>query len=472
MKLCLSIRLVGYQGEGADIRETTSNGGRRSADATRIVVLGGGLSGASTAWALARAGCRNVAIVERATQLGGLAGSFEVEGHSYPLGYHHILDRDRTLRRFLEAIGATSRIRWRRIRMLFETESGVFDLARPLDFLRFPLGASDKMRFARLMLRAFRKHDWSDWLGRSARELVDAWGSPAVRRALFEPLTRLKFDLPCDEVSAAWLGARLHFREGSSPLGYIPDVNWTKVLCDGVTDLVREAGVQVRSGTSVTRLEVERGRVAAAVLDFGERLEADIFVSTVPPETLRTWLPDERTPSLSSIRYTALISLVCSSRQALPRDFYWLNLGSLRHAACGLFVLTSLNPSLGPAGETCLNFVSHLASTADPRFSLTDAELLAAYARDFRSLFALSLEPRWYRVNRIRMYSPVFDRSYENPPPRSATFANLYLAGNYRTFPSVASTGTALGSGLETASVILRDEFGRAVGPDVALMTT
>ena len=38
---------------------------------------------------------------------------------------------------------------------------------------------------------------------------------------------------PASEVSGAWLGARLHYREGSAPLGYIPGANWTKVLCDG-----------------------------------------------------------------------------------------------------------------------------------------------------------------------------------------------------------------------------------------------
>lgn len=55
------------------------------------------------------------------------------------------------------------------------------------------------------------------------------------------------------------------------------------------------------------------------------------------------------------------------------------------------------------------------------------------------------------------MYSPVFVPEYRNPPMRSTTLQNVYFAGNYMTFPSVASTGTALQSGLETASAILRD---------------
>jgi uncharacterized protein with NAD-binding domain and iron-sulfur cluster len=42
-----------------------------------VVVLGGGLSGVATAYALAEAGWKRITIVERAPYLGGLAGSFE-----------------------------------------------------------------------------------------------------------------------------------------------------------------------------------------------------------------------------------------------------------------------------------------------------------------------------------------------------------------------------------------------------------
>ena len=120
----------------------------------------------------------------------------------------------------------------------------------------------DKAGFVRLMLKAFGKRDWSDWQDRSAAELVDTYAGPGARTALFERLTRLKFELPCEEVSGAWLGARLHYREGSAPFGYIPGANWTKVLCDGVTRLLAEHGVTVRLNASVSRLR-HRGRPRA-----------------------------------------------------------------------------------------------------------------------------------------------------------------------------------------------------------------
>lgn len=430
-----------------------------------VVVLGGGLSGVAAAYALAEAGLREITIVERAPQLGGLAGSFERDGRFYPLGYHHILRRDRTLLFFLDRIGALSSVRWRRIRMYFRVKGRLYDLGSPAGFLGFPMPARDKARFVGLMLRAFRKSDWSDWQDRSARELLDAWAGPGVREAIFEPLTRLKFELPCDEVSGAWLGARLHFREGSTPLGYIPGANWTKVLCDGVTRLVQERGVRLRLRQSVARLHTEAGRVVAAELQDGERLGADVFVSTVPTEVYRELVPGDDTPQLAGIRYSALVSVVCATRATVRPDFYWMNLASLDRTACGVFLLSSLNPTIGAPGDTCVNFVTHLRGRDRPLYSRSDEELLAAYLEDFRAVFGFDLDPFWTNVARVPMYSPVFTRGYANPPLRSASWSNLYFAGNYRTFPSVVSTGTAIQSGLEAADAILAE---RGVASELA----
>jgi protoporphyrinogen oxidase len=428
-----------------------------------VVVLGGGLAGIGAAHALAQAGFREITVVESTDTLGGLAGTFRIGEHFYPLAYHHILDRDRTLLYFLDRIGALDAVRWRRIRMLFRVGARLYDLSSPLDFLRFPMGLPDKVRFALLMLRAFRKADWREWEGRSARELLDAWAGSGVRRAMFEPLTRIKFQLSCDEVSAAWLGKRLYFREGSAPLGYIPGQNWTKVLCDGLTRLLEEDGVRIRVRAPVVRLHGSGEGIAEVELGGGDRLPAEVVVSTVPTVVYRRLVPEETTPALEAVRYTAVVSAICATRQPIDTDFYWMNLISLDCSASGLFRLESLNPSIGAPGEACLNFVTHVPSCDDAFFARSEAELLRGYLEDFRRIFGFALEPFWTRVNKLALYTPVFVRGYENPPVRSTRWRNVYFAGNYRTFPSIASTGTALGSGLEAADAVLADR-GRASG--------
>jgi len=431
--------------------------GPRLMAAPRAVVLGGGLAGMATAYSLARAGWKDVTLIERSDELGGLAGTFEQRGHFYPLAYHHVLHRDRTLLYFLDRIGCLRKVRWRKIRLLFHLDGRLYDLAHPLDFARFPMSLADKLRFVRLMLRSFRKSDWSDWQDRSAAELVDGWGGPGVREAIFERLSRLKFSLPCDEVSGAWLGARLHFREGSAPLGYVPGDNWTRILCDGVTDLLAEAGVTVRTRCAAERLHAEGERIREVELAGGERLAADLFASTVPIPVYRRLVPGDDTPELADIRYTAVVSAICVTRQPLEPDFYWMNLAGLDCSASGLFRLESLNPTIGGPGESCLNFVTHVADRESPLLRIPEEDLLSRYADDYRRIFGDRLAPSWTHVSRIPLYSPVFVRGYRNPPVRSARWRNVYFAGNFRTFPSIASTGTALGSGLDAAEAMLRD---------------
>jgi protoporphyrinogen oxidase len=429
---------------------------------TSVVVLGGGLSGAAAAYTLGLSGVRDVTVLESGASLGGLAGSFEREGHFYPLGYHHILHRDRTLLFFLQQIGALPDVRWRRTRMLFHLGGESYDLGSIMGFLRFPMSPADKVRFVRLMATTFVMRDWSAWQDRSAAELVDECAGPGVREALFERLTRLKFELPCAEVSGAWLGARLHFREGSAPLGYIPHANWTKVLCDGVARLLEDVGVRVRLRTRVARLHTAEGRVTDAELESGERIGADRFVSTVPTEVYLRLVGKDETSELERIQYSALISVICATRQQVRPEAYWNNLASLDRTAGAICLLSSLNPTIGRPGDTCVNFVTHLRGRDRPLFRESDDQLTARYLQDFRAVFGFALEPYWTNVTRVPMYSPILGRSFRNPPVRSRSWSNVYFAGNYRTFPSIVSTGTALGSGVDTGGSMVEDMGGRS----------
>lgn len=406
---------------------------------------------------LANSGYGRVVVVERGPELGGLAGTLLRGGREYPLAYHHILHRDRVLHFFLDRLGVLPQVRWRRIRMLFRRHGMFHELGTPGGLLRFPMALADKLRFARLMVRAFGKPRWDEWRDRSAAELIDSLGGPGVRKALFEPLTRVKFGLSCEEVSGAWLGARLHHREGSAPLGYVPDRNWTRLLCTGLTVQLEVAGVELRTSTTVARLVPDGGRIAAVELADGERIPADVVVAALPTPGYRAIAPDDQTSELAAIRYTAIVSAIVATRQPIAPRCYWMNLLDDDTTASGLFMLDQLNPTLGTEGVTLLNFITHLPSRDDPRFAASDSETLARYAADHQRCFGSRLVAEWSAVSRLALYSPVFVRGFRNAPARSATWSNVHFAGNQCTYPSIASTGTALGSGLEAAHAILRE---------------
>lgn len=409
----------------------------------------------SAAWTLADAGV-DVELVEAGSKLGGLAGSFEEADAFYPLAYHHILHRDQALLWFLDRMGVLPAVRWRKVKMLFHLNDQLWNLAHPWDFARFPMRFTDKLRFARMMLRAFRKQEWDDWLDHSAQDLVDSWAGPGVREALFERLSQLKFRMPCDAVSGAWLGARLHFREGSSAFGYIPEQNWTTVLCDALTQLLKDAGVRILTGRKIDRIRTESQQIQEVICTDGTTLSGDHYISAIPTEVYRSLIQEDQTEHLFDIRYTAILSGICTTMQPIQPEFYWMNLATMKQNANGIFRLESLNPSIGRPGESVINFVTHVPSRDHVDFGMSDDEVWAGYLDDFKSVFGYELEPRWKRLIRLPLYSPVFHRGYRNPAVQSESWPQLFFAGNYRTFPSIASTGTALGSGVTAAEACLQ----------------
>ena len=155
---------------------------------------------------------------------------------------------------------------------------------------------------------------------------------------------------------------------------------------------------------------------------------------------------------------------VVAARVVLPREFYWMTVLDPGYSVSGLFVLDALNPTLGLPGYRYLNLVTHSRSAASELFSQPDAEILARYERDLHRLVGAPSEVAWRVVNKVRRYSPVLAPSYANPPVRSEARPRVFFAGNYRTFPSVVSTGTAMASGFEAAAAML-DAMGRPHPP-------
>lgn len=419
-----------------------------------VVIIGGGLAGLSAALHLAERGV-GVTVLERQPLMGGLAGSFTQEGRRYPNAYHQILEGDRPLRQFMARLGLADQIRWRRISMAFSMDRDIYTLGGPRQALRFPLSLRTKASILRLVARTVllprdpsEAHiDAETWIHRNASE--------AACEEFFDRLTQLKFGLPCRALSAAWLRERLMGREGLGRFGYLPDTDWTHALVARLTQRLEERGVHLATSTPVTAVQVDGGRITGVVAEGLATLRPRAVISTLPPPLLVGMVPALAASPLADIRYSGVVSCVVATRQAVPLTHYWTNFLRPFYSFGGIFRLDLLNGSLGMPGDALLNFATHVGDPGAPSLlSRGEDEIVAAYLSDFQRRFGVALTPRWAQVSRIRHYSPIFVRAYRNPPIRVPELGNLYLAGNYRTCPTLASTGTAIASGLQCARLL------------------
>ncbi len=419
-----------------------------------VVVIGGGLSGLAAAASLARAG-RDVTVLEAEAELGGLASSFERAGRRYPLGYHHILESDTALWQRLEQLGLAERVVWAKHRMAFWIGGSAHELTSPRGLLRFPLRRRTKLGLIALGLRTFVSEPDPAQDGRSWLEGI---GGSAACLDFLDRVVALRFGHSTAELSASYLRRRISTRELSATLGTIPGANWTHLLIEASRRELEDLGVRVLTGIAAAGLERDGERVEAVRLADGGRLPADAVVSSVHPHAFLAIAPGLGAPIFEGVRSSSLLSLVVAVRPPVPTTHYWNNLLEPAHAAGVVFQLDRLEASLAPPGLHVLNLVTHGHADTDTAWWGRDrARILEDSLDALQAATGVRPEPVWSHLTRFPFYTPFYHPGYRPPPVRCPGATNLYFAGNYTTFPQVATTGMAMRSGERAAAALLED---------------
>jgi protoporphyrinogen oxidase len=300
--------------------------------------------------------------------------------------------------------------------------------------------------------------------------LQKMFGTEAYR-VIWEPLLRFKFAEHVDEISAAWIWARMVrlSRSRTSPwkeeLGYVEGGSHT-VLEALATDL-RRRGQAVRLNAPVERILVENGRVQGVRVG-GETLPADVVVSTVTTSRFLKLtdgsLPHPYVESLEKIPTIGIFCLFL--RLARPvTPFFWVNTNDRRVPFAGMIEYTNLNPLPALGGDRIL-YVPQYLSADDPRYAQSDETVLRRYT-DALALVNPAFDPSWIRfsaVFRDRFAQPICRTDYRETTPRFATpVRGLYLTDSCQLHPHDRSISGSFGLGRQAAEQALSQlEAGRA----------
>ncbi len=309
-----------------------------------MVIIGGGFAGLAAGVGLSESGLK-VLLLERRSHLGGRAYSFidSKTGDVVDNGQHLFMGCYRHTIEFLERIGRLDRVQFQdRTRVDFLDRSGFtsFDcppLPAPLHvlaglFRMKGLGIADKLRAlnlrhaiksnGRFSPNSLTVDKWLDQLGQSNRLKTRFWNPMVIATLNQRP-----------EIAAARMlqvVIRQAFGGGTknSSIG-ISRVGLSDLYTDGAAGFIESSGGDVRTGAQVRRIIVEQEVVVAVELRDGERIEADYFISAVPPDALLAILPDElrnsEFASLERLGSSPIVSInLWFDRSIIDREFVGL----------------------------------------------------------------------------------------------------------------------------------------------------
>ncbi|WP_330325309.1 NAD(P)/FAD-dependent oxidoreductase [Streptomyces pseudovenezuelae] len=351
-------------------------------------IIGAGATGLTAAWDAVRAG-HQVTVLEAADELGGLAASLEVGGAPLERYYHHIFRSDKAMIALIEELGLGDALRFHKPTTGIYRGGRLIDFTTPLDMLRHPeFGPLDAVRFAgsSAVLKAVRKGDRYNEL--TALAWLRKWAGKKATAAVWEPLLRGKFGDRAEQVSMAWLWARIHCR--TFELGYV-DGGFERVYA-ALRDGIEERGGKVEFGKAVGSIRQDGTDEAVVTCADGSSYAFERLIVTTPQPAFAkaAGLPDDS--ALWKNQYLGATCFVLElDRSAIP--YYWLNINEPDFPFLAVVEHTKMiDPSV--YGGRHILYVGNYVEREDRRFTTDPGQLLDEFV------------PYLKRIN------PAFDRSW------------------------------------------------------------
>ena len=423
--------------------------------AARTVVIGAGFSGLSAAFELARHG-HAVTVLEADPEVGGLAGTFDVNGERLEKFYHHWFTNDRHVGDLVRELGEDDRIVYRPTRTGMYFANRIFRLSSPADVLRFtPLPFVDRVRLGILALRARAVTDWRALESETAEEWLIRLGGERVYRVVWQPLLEGKFGPFASEVSAVWFWNKLKLRGGSRGKSGAEMLAYYRggfaALAERLALEVAVLGGEIKLSTPARGLVVEDGRVRGVETDDGV-IDADTVIATpalpIIADMVAPHAPDAWVQTLRAIEYLANVCVVLELDRSLS-DTYWLNVNDPGFPFVGVIEHTNFEPASTYGGRHIVYLSKYLPESAE-LYRMNDQAVLD-YCVPFLQRMFPAFDRAWIRghhVWRARYSQPIVGKWYGRIVPASETpIRGLHLCTMAQVYPEDRGTNYAIRDG-------------------------
>jgi protoporphyrinogen oxidase len=430
--------------------------------AQHTVVIGGGFSGLSAALELARRGVA-VTVLEAEREVGGLAGTFEVNGERLEKFYHHWFTNDRHVGDLVNELGEEDKIVYRPTRTGMYFANRIFRLSSPADVLRFtPLPLVDRVRLGILALRARGVKDWRALEGETAEAWLIRLGGERVYRVVWQPLLEGKFGPFASQVSAVWFWNKLKLRGGSRGKSGAEMLAYYRggfaALADRLASEVGALGGDIRLETCARGLIVEDGQVRGVETDDGT-IDADAVIATpalpIIADLVEPHAADEWVRKLRAIEYLANVCVVLELDRSLS-DTYWLNVNDPGFPFVGVIEHTNFEPASTYGGRHIVYLSKYLPATAE-LYQMSDADVLEYCIPHLQRMFP-AFGRAWImgaHVWRARYSQPIVGKHYSRLIPATDTpIRGLYLSTMAQVYPEDRGTNYAIRDGRRVGRMV------------------
>jgi protoporphyrinogen oxidase len=425
---------------------------------SKIAVIGAGPMGLAVAYELTKQD-HQVDLYEFDDRLGGMSAHFDFAGLSIERYYHFVCRPDQPLFDLLDELGMTDKLHWVDTRMGYYYHGHLHRWGDPFSLLRFPhLNLVSRLRYGAHMFFSSKrdKDNWHDLDGLDAVSWLKKGSGKKAYDVLWDRLFRLKFHDFTDNLSAAWIWARIR-RVGQSrrsifqeSLGYIE--GGSETLLNELANRIEQQGGKIHLSTPVQNVRIENNRVSGVELNSGFE-EYDQVISTIPLQYIPRLIPDLPDDQLNRYRKVQNIGVVCLIYKLKKpvTDNFWLNISDPEFEIPGIIEMSNLRPL-----PDHLVYVPYYMPQSHPKFSWSDDQIIEEATGYLKKLNPELQDEDIIAVNasRYAFAQPICQPNFaDSLPPIQGAIDNLLIADTSYYYPEDRSIAESVKLGKELAEM-------------------
>ena len=425
---------------------------------SKIAVIGAGPMGLAVAYELTKQD-HQVDLYEFDDRLGGMSAHFDFDGLSIERYYHFVCRPDQPLFELLDELNMADKLHWVDTKMGYYYHGHLHRWGDPFSLLRFPhLNLVSRLRYGAHMFFASKrdKDNWRDLDGMDAVSWLKKGSGKKAYDVLWDRLFRLKFHDFTDNLSAAWIWARIR-RVGQSrrsifqeSLGYIE--GGSETLLNELANRIEQQGGRIHLSTPVQNVRLENNRVTGVELNSGFE-EYDQVISTIPLQYIPRLIPDLPDSQLDRYRQVQNIGVVCLIYKLKKpvTDNFWLNISDPDFEIPGIIEMSNLRPL-----PDHLVYVPYYMPQSHPKFSWSDEQVIEEATGYLKKLNPELQDGDIIAVNasRYAFAQPICQPGFSKLlPPIQGPVDNLLIADTSYYYPEDRSIAESVKLGKQLAEM-------------------
>jgi protoporphyrinogen oxidase len=428
-----------------------------------INIVGGGFTGLTMGYYLAKAGWV-VNIFEKDAEVGGLAGSFKVEGENLEKFYHHWFTNDLHIMDLIKELNCEDHIIIRPTRTGMYYSNNFFKLSSPLDLLKFkPLNLINRIRLGFVVLAVRTVKDWMKLERITAKDWLTKICGKQGYTVVWEPLLKGKFGRYAESVSAVWFWNKLKLRGGSRGEKGKENLAYYKggfaSLADSMMKEIHNMGGMVHVNRAVVAVTNDEIKTAD-----GEVFKADKTVLTIPLPLISNLLKEAVDTSyidqLNKIQYIGNVCLTLELKQSLS-EIYWLNVNDPGFPFVGVIEHTNFESKETYKGRHIV-YLSKYLPTDETLYNMKEKEFFDYAMPYIKKMFPLFTED-WvldYHVWKEAYSQPLVTLHYSKLIPGFTTpLPNVLINTMAQIYPEDRGTNYAVREGKLMAQKLIKGEL-------------